>query len=177
MRDLESRYQQATGLSNRSQYKIFYCQVRPAPFLTLGINPGGSPSKHRPDGRYQTDGTVASASDCFFENDEHDILDCEWRENTGLRRILFPLLGRDASQIRTQVVKTNLAFRRSEKKTDIDMEAAISESSPFLMEIMNRVQPKLILLTGNLLGMFVERYSERTKVIVPPERDPKIKQI
>ena len=40
MEDLEQRFKLATGLPDRSQYKIFYAQVRPASVLTLGINPG-----------------------------------------------------------------------------------------------------------------------------------------
>ena len=42
MRDLEERYKRASGLRDRSQYKIFYSPVRPADILVLGINPGGS---------------------------------------------------------------------------------------------------------------------------------------
>ena len=88
MRDLEQRFKQASGLPNRAHYKIFYCQVKAAPILTLGINPGGAPDNTNPDGRTHKDGVIAAASDSYFEHDEHDILDCEWRENQGLRAVL-----------------------------------------------------------------------------------------
>src|SRR5450631_172673 len=127
MRDLEARFMQASGFADRSAYKIFYCQVRQAPILTLGINPGGSPANTNPDGRKHRDGIVAAASASFFERDEHDIIDCEWRENTGLRRVLTPLVGGELSRIRSEVVKTNLAFHRSAKKTDINIEAATNQ--------------------------------------------------
>ncbi len=46
MRDLERRFRVATGLPNRSQYKIFYGQIRPALIRTLGINPGEDPREN-----------------------------------------------------------------------------------------------------------------------------------
>ena len=177
MRDLEARFQQATRLPNRAHYKMFYGQIRPAPVLTLGINPAGSPAKMNADGRTQMDGTVASASAGYFENGEHDIVDCDWPENTALRRLLVPYLGGDVSRIRTQVVQTNLAFRRSANKADIDIRAAMSESAPFLTAIIDRVQPKLILLTGVALSVFNTRYAKLYNVVAPPEQDVKINQV
>ena len=141
MRDLEARFKQASGLADRSKYKIFYCQIRRAPILALGINPGGSPSNTNSDGRTHKDGAIAASSSSFFENDEHDILDCEWPENRGLRQVLTQLVGGDIRRIRSDVVKTNLAFHRSAKKTDIDIEAAARQTAPFLAEIVAAVRP------------------------------------
>jgi len=50
MRDLELNFKKSSGLVDRSAFKIFYCQVRPAKILTLGINPGGSPANTHPNG-------------------------------------------------------------------------------------------------------------------------------
>jgi hypothetical protein len=177
MRDLEARYQRLSGLFDRSLYKIFYCQVRPAPILTLGINPGGSPADMNPDGLTQKNGTPAAASGSFHENGEHDVLDCEWKENTGLRRLIAPLVGNDVSRIREEVVKTNLAFRRSARKTDIDMAAAMSEAKLFLGEILDRVRPNLILLTGVPISDFTSRYARQEEIIEVPQRDPGVKQV
>ena len=177
MRDLEQRFQLATQLADRSLYKIFYGQVRPATILTLGINPGGAPSMVNPDGRTNKDRTIAAASASYYENDEHDILDCDWRENRGLRKVLDPLLAGDAGRIRAEVVKTNLAFRRSAKKTDIDIDGAMSEAAPFLTEIIERVRPKLVLLTGVKLRDFTDRFAQSSRVVVRAERDASIKQV
>jgi hypothetical protein len=166
MQDLESRYRIATGLVDRSQYKIFYGPLRPAEILVLGINPGGDPSEIPPGGA----GTGASSS--YYENDEHDLLDCEWPENTGLRKLLAPLVGGNLQEIRHRVVKTNMAFRRSlsTKSKHINIGSAKAEAVPFLDEITNIVRPKLILLTGVDLPDFAERYSRRSHILVQPIR-------
>ena len=177
MRDLEGRYKFATQLPDRSSYKIFYGLIHPAKILTLGINPGGSIQNTNSDGRTHKDGKVAAASGSYFENGEHDILDCNWPENPGLRRLLTPLVGGEAALIRSQVVKTNLAFRRSPKASDIDQNAAINESAPFLTEIIDFVRPELILLTGSSLSVFRSHFSERTTIIAPPKKDEKTKHI
>src|SRR5688572_23048686 len=92
MRDVEERYKAASGLSTRADYKIFYGLVRPAPILVLGINPGGSPANTESDGARQKTGEVAAASRSFYDDDECDLLDCNWPENIGLKKLLVPLL-------------------------------------------------------------------------------------
>jgi hypothetical protein len=171
MRELEERYRCAAGLKNRSAYKIYYCQVRPASILTLGINPGGSPRDTLPNGRTRVDGTITAGSARFHENDEHDILDCKWKENVGLLELLTPLLGNDASRIRAEVVKTNLAFRRSPRKKDIDMSAAVAEAAPYLAEIVEVVRPDLVLLTGADLETFIRLFAQTSEVLVEAEQD------
>jgi hypothetical protein len=177
MRDIEARFRETSGFGNRAYYKIYYCQVRPAPILTLGINPGGAPEKVKPDGRTNLDGTIAAASASFYENNEHDIIDCSWSENSGLLKVLTPLLGGDARRIRTEVVKTNLAFQRSAKKTDIDIEAAMNLSDPFLSEIIAAVQPSLVILTGVPIAEFTSRHARTSKSVANQERDSGVKQV
>ena len=176
MRQVEQRFQAASGLLDRSQYKIFYGQVRPAWLLTLGINPGGAPKDTNADGKTHASGRVAAASASYFEGNEHDILDCEWPENPGLRRLLQPLLGGNLARVREEVVKTNMAFRRSAKASQIDKERTFDESAPFLNEIVRVVQPRLVLLTGPKLASFVDRYASEIKILCPPERKESIKQ-
>src|ERR1700691_1537972 len=106
MQDLENRYQSASGLVDRAQYKIFYGPLRAAEILVLGINPGGDPSK------ILSGGVGTGASPSYYETDEHDLLDCKWPENTGLLKLLVPLVG-NLQEVRHRVVKTNVAFRRS----------------------------------------------------------------
>jgi hypothetical protein len=177
MRDLEHRFRQATGLTNRSAYKIFYCQVHPAPILTIGVNPGGPPAETNADGQTRKDGTITAASASFYENNEHDVLDCNWSENSGLRKLLTPLVQGDASRIRSEVVKTNLAFRRSPRKHDINADAAIAEAAPFLSEILEVVRPRLVLLTGVELGVFLRLFAHSPRILVQPEKDPRIHHV
>ena len=177
MKDLEERYKRAAGLKNRSQFKIFYGQIKEASVLTLGINPGGKPLETSTDGTQQSDGKKASASASFFEDDENDILDCEWKENAGLRKLLIPYFAGDASKIRSDVVKSNLAFRRSASKRDIDIGAAILEASPFLSQILSYVKPKIIILTGASLAQFTSEYAVSSQVLFPPEVEPSVKQV
>jgi hypothetical protein len=177
MRDLESRYQKASGFVNRSQYKIFYGQVRPAPILAFGINPGGNPADVNPDGRTNRDGSLACASASFHDNDENDILDCEWKENSGLRQILTPLVGGESARIRTDVVKSNLVFERSARKSGIEFDRAADISKPFVAEIIKAVRPKLVLLTGVKIELFCDRFASTPTTIAPTERDPGVRQI
>jgi len=122
-------------------------------------------------------GVVAAASATFYENDEHDILDCEWRENIGLRQVLLPLVGGELEKIRTEVVKTNLAFHRSARRRDIDLEAAANQTAPFLTEIIKVVQPRLVLLTGVKLEDFTRRFASDSAVLVEAQRDPGVQQV
>jgi len=177
MRDLEQRFTLASGLPNRAYYKIFYGQVKKAPILTLGINPGGAPSNTHPDGRTHKDGVIAAASASYFENDEHDILDCEWRENPGLRTVLTPLVGGVLGDIRHKVVKTNMAFHRSAKKKDIDIDHSMDQTAPFLDEIIKVVSPRLVVLTGVPLSEFTGRFALSATPHTAPERDAGVKQV
>lgn len=172
----EYRFKMATGLPNRSHYKIFYGQIRPAWILTLGINPGGDHKETLENGCKHSDGRKASASSSYFEGDEHDVLDCEWRENVSLRKLLTPLLGGDRERIRNEVVKSNLAFRRSEKVSQINREQAFDEAEPFLSEIIAKVEPKLVLLTGPTVREFAGRFASENRVLVEPEKDCDIHQ-
>jgi len=172
MQKLESDYRATSGLPDRSTYKIFYGQVRPASILALGINPGGSPLTTSADGATQNDGRKASASASFFEQDESDLLDCNYRENRGLKALLLPLVSNDHGRLRAEVVRTNLAFRRTATAKELNRPAAYDEAKPFLLAIIQRVSPKLIVLTGEPIGEFTARYARETALIVEELRDP-----
>ena len=79
--------------------------------------------------------------------------------------------------IRTGVVKTNIAFRRSRKKTGIDFENAKREAAPFLLEILEVVQPKLILLTSVDLGSFANAFGTGLTLLAPAIRDDRVGQV
>jgi hypothetical protein len=175
MRALEARYRAATSLLDRSQYKIFYGPVRQAQILLLGINPGGDPASFMPDGvHHKVGANIGAASASYYENDESDLLDCNWHENTGLLKLLVPLLDGDREAIRTQVVKTNMAFRRS-RKVGRNIEQYKTETASFLLEIINVVRPSLVLLTGVKLEDFSQRFTNHCDPVGETIRDEKIK--
>jgi hypothetical protein len=159
MRMLEQDYRRASGLKSRAHYKIFYGQVFPAPILTLGLNPGGDPEGVSEDGSHQKDGSPASSSASYFEGMENDVRDSEWPENTGLRKLLLPLVAADRERCRREIIKTNIAFRRSRAVRDIDLAAAEGEAVPFIDRIMAWVGPRLIVLTGVGTDRFLSLYA------------------
>jgi hypothetical protein len=171
MHDLEARFKLVSGLADRSLYKIFYCKIQRAPILILGINPDGAPAE------ISAGGIIAGASTGYYENGEHDILDCNWRENPALRKVLDPLLSGDLEKIRRHVVKTNFAFHRSAGATDFDLDAVVDEAEPFLAEIVDEVRPSIVLLTGAATEAFTGRFAERAVCVAPPERDPDVNQV
>jgi len=177
MRDLEDRYRTASHLADRSQFRIFYGPVHPAVMLVLGINPGGDPADVMPDGvGSRSGGKLHAASAGYHENDESDVLDCDWPENRGLLKLVLPLVDDDRVALRSQMVKTNMAFRRSSKAHHIDLEAAKAEAAPFLAEIIDRVRPHLVLLAGVKLEEFTGRFCSHVEVIGEAIRDPGVKQ-
>jgi hypothetical protein len=177
MRTIEKEYREVSGLKNRSEYKIFYGQVFAAPFLTMGLNPGGSPEETSEDGTLRRDGSLASASASYFEQMENDILDCHWRENAGLRKLLLPLVANDQSRFRSEIVKTNIAFRRSRATSEINFEVAEREAVPFIEKIIARVNPKLILLTGPSIDRFLTLYGLDSRSVAETIRAPGINQV
>jgi hypothetical protein len=171
MHDLEARFKLATGLADRSLYKIFYCKIQRAPILMLGINPDGAPAQ------VSAGGIIAGASASYYENGEHDILDCNWRENPALRKVLEPLLSGDLEKIRRHVVKTNFAFHRSAEAADFDLDAAVDQAEPFLAEIVDEVRPSIVVLTGAATEAFTGRFAERAVCVAAAERDPDTNQV
>ena len=148
MRVIEAEFKTATGLKDRSQYKIFYSPVWRAKIMLLGINPGGDPDAIAPDGIRTLGGTVekAASSSGYYENGENDLIDCVWPENIGLLKLLVPLLG-SRNMIRRNVVKTNLAFARSRKANKKRfIEDAKTTSVPFLRRLLNRSNQNLYCL-------------------------------
>lgn len=111
-----------------------------------------------------------------FRRHEHDVLDCEWTENLGLRKLLLPLMDDTLSRIQEEVVKSNMAFRRSAKASQIKKERSFDESAPVLNEMIRVVQPRLVLLTGPSLASFVDRFASDTRPLSGPERKDSINQ-
>lgn len=181
MRELEREYQIKSGCRNRSEYKIFYGQIRPAPILVLGINPGGSPERTSPDGLTHLDGAgnvrAAAASATFYEAGTQDLLDCVWAGNTGLLKMLRPLFDNNEINMRRNIVQTNLAFRRSAKKLPPKVERlAMDEAEPFLRSIILRTRPSVVFCTGRLLDVFAQRFGTGVTTLIERQVEPSVKQ-
>lgn len=160
MRSIEAEFKAATGLMDRSQFKIFYSPVWKAKVVLLGINPAGAPDKIAPDGARNLDGSNnrSASSISFYEEGQNDLVDCAWPENRGLLKLLLPLLG-SSDNIRRNVVKTNLGFARSkDTKSRKFIEATKNATTPFLRRILDRVEPELVLLAGVRLNDFTKRH-------------------
>lgn len=177
MRYIEEQFQAESEFKNRSLYKIFYGQIFPAPILTLGLNPGGNSKETSEDGTSQNDGSPASSSSSYFEEMENDVLDCDWPENVGLRRLLLPLVGNDTGRFRREIVKTNIIFRRSSRLKEIDRVAAERESAPFVDKIIAYVKPRLIVLTGPDIQSFVTTHTRSSYFITETIREPQINHV
>ncbi len=142
MRAIDSEYRAHTGFTDSRFYKIFYSRINPAPLLVVGVNPGGNPGHPS---------SLMSASSSFFENYEHDYVDCSYT----IQRMMLPLLEHalkaTPDQIRA-IPKTNLAFRRSPGEADFKKHHGMSltdgmkESKPWLERIIRHVKPRMILL-------------------------------
>jgi hypothetical protein len=170
MRSIEAEFKATSGLTDRSQFKIFYSPVWRAKIMVLGINPAGTPSTITPDGVRYLNGSrnKASSSANYYDGGENDLVDCVWRENTGLLKLLMPIL-QSHDCIRRNVVKTNLGFSRSENTNNkAFIKTAKKEATPFLRRILDRVAPELILLAGVRLPDFTERHC--AKVVEIEER-------
>jgi hypothetical protein len=141
MQDLEARYQRASGLSDRLDYTIFYSRVRPAPLLILGWNPGGDP---------KDPSTVLRASDGWYENDEHEYVDSHYTIALAMRAFLVDILRLESPEPIRRLPKSNITFRRSPDAASLGMPTrqALIEARPFLREILDRVQPSVLVLEG-----------------------------
>ncbi|HVI27657.1 hypothetical protein [Hansschlegelia sp.] len=148
--------------------------------MLLGMNPGGHPNDHLPNGDFDSRaGRKAAASSAYYENNEHDLLDCQWRENL-IVKLISPAILTRKEDIRFSVCKTNLAFRRSASIQDIDFRHEKKISAPFLKEIMERVEPDAVIVCGKgaLRGMadavFRKGWQMKTDPIVLSPSGPPI---
>ncbi len=125
----------------------------------------------------QSDGSPASSSASYFENMENDILDCEWPENIGLRKLLLPLLNHDQNRFRNEIVKTNVMFRRSPKVSGVNPIVAESEARPFIGKIVARVRPRLIILTGAGIDNFLTMHAVEVRPLSETIKDLGVNQV
>ncbi|MEQ9145449.1 MAG: hypothetical protein RLO08_13940 [Parvibaculaceae bacterium] len=149
MKDLDSRFRNVSGLSDRRHYSIFYSRLCPSPVMVIGIKPGGA-----------TDGTHQLASQTFYEGWEHEYVDMNYRIAAVMRPTLMAALDiTDVDELR-RVPKTNTFFHRAVGTDDFssaEYRANARQCAPFLDEMIAYVAPRAIILEGmgardNLVG-------------------------
>lgn len=136
MRDIEARYNEATGLRDRAYYSIFYGPLRKSKFLMLNANPGGRPDSYQ-------------IVDVFAGQHEY----IEGRNSGPTTRngaeILLHICGGTNPEALRGVQVLNRFFRRSpsvEKRTEC---AYMEEARPFLAELIEYIEPEAILFGGD----------------------------
>lgn len=159
MKNLDLQFQDVSGLRERRFYKIFYSQIHSFPLLVLGYNPGG-----------KTDGSDLCASESYFENWEHDIVkyrnDSRYRMALPMCMLLSKCLGTRSVDDLRQVPVSNVIFRRSPNMSALKMTPKIAalESNPFVENIINEVNPRIILLiSSSAYNLFVKYYCSNVK--------------
>ena len=151
MKRLDKEYRKKTKISERRFYSIFFSQVNPSPIMILGSNPGGDPKNW-------DESELASTS--FYENGEHEYVDCCYPIACVMSEFLKKVLDIEKECIR-EIPKTNLIFRRSVsiKQLPLKVSDAISEAKPILEQILRRVEPDVIICEGFLtLRNFEKHY-------------------
>lgn len=154
MQKLDADYRAASGLTERRLYSIFYSRVAPSHVMVIGYNPGGDPD-------HWDESLLASRS--FYENGEHEYVDCHYPLAVAMRRFLTATFSLDSVEQIREIPKTNLIFRRSPGQDSLTLRpaAALDEARPFVEKIIQRVQPHAILFEGTVtLDQFERIYCE-----------------
>lgn len=166
MADIDRRYREASRLSERRFYSIFYSRIDPSDLMVLGLNPGGDPE-------IWTEELLCSTA--YYDQWEHEYVDCN--NYSPIQRAMLPflmtILNTDQEGVR-HVPKTNLVFRRSPgidlfiKIHLMSFIQALKEAKPYLEEIICYVNPKVFLLEGiQTFDHFVKRFCG-----VSPSKEP-----
>ena len=154
MSRLDHQYREATGLVERRFYSIFYSQVDPSPLLIIGFNPGGDPDSWDES---------ALASRSFYENGEHEYVDCHYPIAVAMREFLLKIGSINSEDLLRRIPKTNLIFRRSRSMDGLRLSErdAILEAKPMLDQIIERVVPRVVICEGvSTLQHFEKHYCE-----------------
>lgn len=136
MRAIEKRYQQASGLSSRDYYSIFYGPLRSSKLLMINANPGGSPTS------YKIVDVLAG---------EHEYIE---GRNSGKTthngaEMLLHIAGTTNPEALRSVQVLNRFFRRSPGVEKVTERMFMQEARPFLVELIHYIQPEAILFGGD----------------------------
>ena len=141
MKQLDANYRRETGLEERRYYSIFYSRIVPSDVVLIGWNPCGNPETWDPS---------VLASQSWYENGEHEVVDTDFPNSVGMREFLVSTgIADDQEEIRS-IPKTNLIFRRSRDQNSLGLPAgkAAREAQKYVERILSEVQPELIVCEG-----------------------------
>jgi len=151
MRRLNREYREASGLEERRFYSIFYSQINPSPLLIIGFNPGGNSDAWDES---------ALASRSFYENGEHEYVDCHYPIAVAMRQFLTDVAVISSHDQLRSIPKTNLIFRRSRSMDGLRFSErdVILEAKPILDQVLERVAPNVVICEGISTLRHFERY-------------------
>lgn len=149
--NLENRFFALLPSVQRSSaaIKIFYSNISPSPVALIGFNPGGSPEKL----------STQFSSSHFYERGEHDYVDCEYPLARKMRNFLLESgIASSLDSIR-QIPKINLIFHRSRSTDSLgDPKNFINLSAPFVIEMLQEINPRIIIFEGIKTLHLFEKY-------------------
>lgn len=155
MRDIDRRYQDASGLRSRAFYSIFYGPLVPSKLLMINANPGGSPTSYR----------IVDV-----EGGEHEYI--EGRQSGATTRngaeMLMHIAGSSDPECLRGVQVLNRYFRRSLGVDKSSEQAHMAEARPFVRELVSCIQPEAILFGGDAsVELFARAHGGTVKGGVP----------
>lgn len=141
MKEIDAEYCMKTGLSKRRFYSIFYSKIVESPIMIIGYNPGGNPENW-------DESQLASTS--FYENGEHEYVDCHYPLAVGTRDFIKRAMKLESFEPIRKIPKINLIFRRSSSQDTLKMspKALLNEAQEFVERIIIKVNPKVIIVEG-----------------------------
>lgn len=151
MKRLDRQFRKESGLTDRRHYSIFYSRIVPCSTFVVGYNPGGEP------GTWSTD---SLASTGFYENWEHEYVDCDYPLARAMQKYLPAVLSLSDVEAVRRIPKSNLIFHRSSGQDTLKLpdKKAISKAKPILDQILCRVSPSLIICEGTTTQDAFEKY-------------------
>lgn len=137
MRDVERRFQLASGLMSRDHYSVFYGPLARGGLLVINANPGGTPDNYQVVDVYKG---------------RHEYI--EGRNSGPTTRngaeLLQYIVGSDDPESIRGIQVLNRFFRRSPQRPNAREEQVyMAEARPFLEELIQYIQPEAILFGGD----------------------------
>lgn len=136
MRDIEERYQKASGLTDRRYYSLFYGPLVRFPIAVINENPGGSPDN------FQIVDVMAG---------QHELIEGRYSGRTTNKTadLMLRLMDRHEPGALRSLQLFNQHFRRSPGKAPTaERRRFVAEAAPFLLECLAYTAPRLILFAG-----------------------------
>jgi hypothetical protein len=143
MSDIESGWQQTTGLVDRADYSIFFSPCVPSPVMVLGANPGGSSSNFT-----YVDVTLG----------QHEYIEGHGPTSQNFGKLLLSSLDANSMEGIRGVVGTNVIWRRSPHMAELKMtpREAARETSQHLRKVIQYVAPQIVIFGGkSALDLFI----------------------